>query len=374
MVPKLRRNGDGRAFAVSPGTGGKRAYFGEFGTEEAEQKYQIWLSDLLKAQATGEPVGKRRSSVTIVELIDDYLAWSDANHSAGENRNNWETLDRLLSPLFGETRAASFGPNALRAFQQHLAAQKVNGSPRFARTTVNNHVKRVRRFFRWCQSRELLPAGFVQELETVEPLKKGRTPARETAPVQPVPREVWQATLPWLHLKAHLPVRTMIQVQYWCGMRPGEVCSLRPCDIDRTHEVWLYRPAEHKTAHHGKTLIKAIPPDAQALLEPLLDGPADRPLFMTIRKRQHTALTYGKAIRTAVKEANSKGVRIPHWSPNQLRHASLTEVRDRLGLEAAQVWGGHSDSATTLIYAWTATARLREIAAALRGPSGTASR
>jgi integrase len=365
MIPKLRRNGDGRAFAIYPETGGKRAYFGKFGTPEAESAYQAWLADLLKAKATGEPIGKRRSGVSVIELIDTYLEWSDANHSAGESRNNWDTLDRLLSPKFGDMRADEFGPNALRRFQQHLAAQTVNDSPRFARTTVNNHVKRVRRFFRWCQSRELLPPGFVQELETVEPLKRGRTPARETAPVQPVPRWVWERTLDWLDKKAHQPVRTMIQVQFWCGMRPIEVCSMRPCDIDRTHEVWLYRPVEHKTAHWGKTLIKAIPPPAQTLLEPLLDGPADRPLFMTIRNRQHTALTYGKAIRTAVRDANEKGVRIPHWSPNQLRHAILTEIRDRLGLKEAQRWAGHSDSATTLIYAWTATAELREIAASL---------
>jgi integrase len=340
-------------------------YFGRFGSEDAEKKYQAWLSDVLEELATGEPRPQKERGITIAELAVKYLAWSKLNHGEGEHRNSVETIKRLLVPDHGLKRATTFGPNALRRFQQHLAAQTVNDSPRFARTTVNNHVKRVRRFFRWCQSRELLPPGFVQELETVEPLKRGRTPARETAPVQPVPRWVWERTLDWLDKKAHQPVRTMIQVQFWCGMRPIEVCSMRPCDIDRTHEVWLYRPAEHKTAHKGKTLIKAIPPPAQTLLEPLLDGPADAPLFMTIRNRQHTALTYGKAIRTAVREANEKGVRIPHWSPNQLRHAILTEIRDRLGLKEAQRWAGHSDSATTLIYAWTATAELREIAASL---------
>lgn len=364
-VPKLRKNGDGRAFSVLPASGGKRVYFGRYGTEEAGQRYHEWLSDVLAELASGEPQPKKHHGISIAELALKYLAWSKLNHGSGEYRNNCETITSLFAAAYGMKRAASFGPNDLRKFQQSLAAEKVNGSPRFARTTVNNHVKRVRRFFRWCQSRELVPPGTVQELETVEVLKRGRTPARETEPIEPVPRAVWEATLPWLHLKAHLPVRTMIQIQYWCGMRPGEVCSLRPCDIDRTHDVWLYRPQQHKTAHRGKTLIKAIPPAAQELLGPLLNGTPDKPIFTTIRKQQHTALTYGKAIRTAVKDANSKGVRIPHWSPNQLRHSILTEIRDRLGLKEAQRWAGHSDSATTLIYAWTATAELREIAAAL---------
>lgn len=367
-VPQLRKNGDGRAFSVVPRSDGTRVYFGRYGTDEAEKRYQAWLSDVLAELATGEPEPQKSRSVTVAELAVKYLDWSVQNHSSGEYRNNCETIERLLAPRCGLSRARDFGPNDLRKFQLSLAAEQVGDAPRFARSTVNNHVKRVRRFFRWCQSRELVPPGTVQELETVEVLKRGRSPARETEPVQPVPRAVWEATLPWLHLKAHLPIKTMIQVQFWCGMRPGEVCSLRPCDIDRTHEVWLYRPQAHKTAHHGKTLIKAIPPPAQSLLEPLLDGPADVPIFQTIRKRQHTALTYGKAIRSAVQDANSKGVAIPHWHPNQLRHAILTEVRDRLGLEAAQRWGGHSDSATTLIYAWTATAELRQIASALAGP------
>lgn len=355
----MRRNGDGRAFAVYPDTGGRRAYFGRYGTQEAENAYREWLSAVLLTSVTGEPAGKRRPSVTLAELAVDYLAWSDVNHSRGEARNNRETIVRLLDPYCGDLPAIQFGPNALRGFQQHLAT-----SGRFARNTVNSHVKRVRRFLRWCQSRELLPPGTVQELDLVEPLRTGRTTAHETPPVAPVPRDVWTRTLPFLRPT----IRAMVQVQYWTGTRPGEVCALRPCDIDRTHEVWLYRPERHKTTHKGRTLIKAVPPPAQAILEPFLCGPADRPVFVTIRRRVYSTLTYGAAIRRAAKRAREHGVDVPDWSPNQLRHAILTEIRDRLGVAEAQAWAGHSESATTAIYTWTATAELRRIAAALGSP------
>jgi integrase len=350
-LPKLCRNGDGRAFAIYPNSGGKRAYFGWHGTPTADAAYREWIADL--AKDANEPLPQPRRSVTISQLVERYLAWSEANHSAGEHRNQVETLFRLLAPSCGEMVAAKFGPNQLRRFQDHLAA-----SGRFSRTTVNSHAKRVRRFLRWCQSREMIPPGTVQELETVEPLRRGRTAARETEPVRPVAREVWQATLPFLRE----PIRSMAQIQFWCGMRPGEVCALRPCEIERDGPVWLYKPSSHKTAWKGRVLVKAVPAQAQAILEPFLNGPPERPAFVTIRKRPFTTLVYGAAIRRAVKRARDHGVTVSPWHPNQLRHASLTMVRDLLGDEAAQWWAGHADRKTTEAYTWTAAANLKRIA------------
>jgi site-specific recombinase XerC len=40
-----------------------------------------------------------------------------------------------------------------------------------------------------------------------------------------------------------------------------------------------------------------------------------------------------------------------HWHPNQLRHAHATQVRERFGLEAAQVALGHSRADVTQVYA-----------------------
>jgi site-specific recombinase XerC len=42
---------------------------------------------------------------------------------------------------------------------------------------------------------------------------------------------------------------------------------------------------------------------------------------------------------------------IPHWHANQLRHSAATEIRQRFGLEAAQVALGHSSADVTQIYA-----------------------
>ena len=54
------------------------------------------------------------------------------------------------------------------------------------------------------------------------------------------------------------------------GARPGEVCAMRGCDIDMTGDVWLYRPAHHKTRHKGKERVIALGPQAQAVVKPFL--------------------------------------------------------------------------------------------------------
>jgi integrase len=161
-------------------------------------------------------------------------------------------------------------------------------------------------------------------------------------------------------------LRAMVQVQYWCGMRPGEVCTLQPGDVDRSGAIWLYRPQRHKTRHLGKKLIKAIPQPAQEILTPYLFGPSDKPAFLAQqwrgKQRPYTNETYGAAIRRAASRAKVHGLPVEPWSPNQLRHAILTDIANKLGREDAKTWAGHSEQATTLIYTWTATADLTRIA------------
>jgi len=50
-------------------------------------------------------------------------------------------------------------------------------------------------------------------------------------------------------------------------------------------------------------------------------------------------------------EAEIDRVRVPHWSPLQLRHAAATAIRARYGVEAAKVVLGHTKVETTQIYA-----------------------
>jgi site-specific recombinase XerC len=46
-----------------------------------------------------------------------------------------------------------------------------------------------------------------------------------------------------------------------------------------------------------------------------------------------------------------EGEKLPYWHPNQLRHSVATAVRQRFGIEAAQVTLGHAKADVTQIYA-----------------------
>ncbi len=109
----------------------------------------------------------------------------------------------------------------------------------------------------------------------------------------------------------------MIRVQRLTGMRPGEVCGLRPCDFDRTADVWLYTvgPDVNKNHHRDKPQCYWIGPKAQAELASYLDGPADRPAFGISRN------AYCLAVRLAYRKA-----KVRHWHPHQLRHSLATEA------------------------------------------------
>jgi len=106
-------------------------------------------------------------------------------------------------------------------------------------------------------------------------LQRGRTAARETAPVTPVSDDVVEKTLP------HLPdvVADMVRFQRLTGCRPGEVCVLRPRDVDRSGEIWQYVPASHKMQHRGRQRVIFVGPQAKALLAPYLLRDADAYCF-----------------------------------------------------------------------------------------------
>jgi integrase len=242
--------------------------------------------------------------------------------------------------------------------------------------------------FQWAESQELVPPGTHNSLKTVEPLRHGRTIAPELPPVKPVPDEVVDATLP------HLPeiVADMVRFQRLTGARPGEVCKLRPADIDRTGDVWTWKPPHHKTSWREKDRVISIGPRGQqVLLKYLLRDEAaycfspieaerersrlrrlarKSPMTPSQRKRKakrngrrrprdcYDSASYRHAIIRAVAAVNKErlrddpsAVKIEDWAPNQLRHTAGTEVRKKFGLEAAQVVLGHASADITQVYA-----------------------
>src|SRR5690606_11865261 len=59
-----------------------------------------------------------------------------------------------------------------------------------------------------------------------------------------------------------------------------------PQDIDRSSDVWAYRPASHKTEHHGRERVIFIGPQAQEFLKPYLLRAADDYCFVPAESEQ----------------------------------------------------------------------------------------
>jgi integrase len=292
---------------------------------------------------------------------------------------------RPLRRLYGSTNASAFGPLALKTVRQAM----IEGGS--CRKTINKHVGRIKQMFRWAVENELAPQSLYHGLQAVSGLQKGRTEARETEPVKPVPAEFVEAVLP--HVAPQ--VAAMIQLQLLTGMRPGEVCQMRGADLSTAGRVWIYRPAHHKNAWREKSREIFLGPKAQGILQPWLRLDTEAYLFSPAEARawQHAMMRRGRrskvqpsqvcrknkkprraprshydtaSYRRAITYACQKADRLAHkykpdvaadqvlvpvWHPNQLRHNAATNLRKQYGIELARIILGHSTAFTTEIYA-----------------------
>src|SRR5262249_19017955 len=106
-------------------------------------------------------------------------------------------------------------------------------------------------------------------------LVAGRTSAREPAPIGPVDETHYRAVPPHVTVS----VRGLLELLELTGMRPGEACRIRPCDIETSGEVWVYRPAHHKTKHRGKVRAVPLGKRAQELLAPFTPSSPEEHYF-----------------------------------------------------------------------------------------------
>lgn len=326
------------------------------------------------------------AGLTVGELIVAFWAHAEKHYRRPDSTPTSELTDyrlslRPLADLYETLPVAQFSPLKLKAVRQRMIEADLS------RGVINQRVARIVRMFGWGVSEELVPETVHRALGTVQAIQKGRSDARETEKVKPVADEVVAKTLPFLTAQ----VSAMVQVQRLTGMRGGEVCDMRPRDIDRSGPVWTYRPQSHKTSHKGKERVIALGPNAQAVLLPFLEGrdpdahlfsprEAMEALWASKRKERKTKVQPSQRCRKKARPKKRFGTRynrhnycqsvaaacvkagVEHWHPHQLRHTHATEVRKLYGLEGAQVALGHSQANVTQVYAERDLALLLTIA------------
>lgn len=358
-TPQIREHkATGRAYVY---IAGKQTYLGTFGSDEAQESYHRLIAEWLKSGQSAPPAKPKtaeRPGATIYELAAAYFRFAKGYYVKNGRRTDEvyaiKSMVEKLTEVYGSLPIKEFTPKKLDAFRTHVIDV-------WARKNLNKQVGRVVRMFAWGVAEELVDAGTVAALRELPPLKKGRTKARETTEVKPVSDDDIESAIAELSPI----VADMVRIHRLLGCRPSELCGIRPCDIDRRGDVWVYIPEEHKNEHQGKERPIFIGPRAQSVLMKYLLRPEDSYCFSPQEApkarcnalHKYTKDSYGRAVRRACKRA---GVM---WSPNQLRHAVGTNVREQFGLEAAQVVLGHSSADITQVYAERNAKLAREVAA-----------
>lgn len=366
--------------------GGRQIYLGRYNSPESLAEYRRLVQEWLARGVAPEPPAPA-SSLTVDELVLAFWTGFAERHyrrpdgtPTGELGNYRDSL-RSLRRLYGHTPAADFGPSALKAVRQAMIDAEL------ARTTINQRIGRVVRVFKWGVENELVPPAVHQALRSVPGLKPGRTAAREPEPVGPVDDAVVEAIRP--HVSRQ--VWAMVELQRLTGMRPGEVTTMRTCDVDTSREPWRYTPATHKTTHRGKARVVLLGPRAQGVLSRWLrsaepaaylfspsEAVAERRAAM--RAARKTPVPPSQRVRSKRAPRRAAGSRyttrsyhhavlrgcghagVAPWHPHRLRHSAATAIRREFDLATARAVLGHSSLATAAIYA---EADLRKAAEAI---------
>lgn len=340
---------------------GRDHYLGPFGSDESRRRY----GELVAKHSSGRPVdpfqrGHYHDSYyetppdpgpSIAELcvafMDHAAKWYVKNGRQTDEVDCYNSAVKVLTGTYGLSPVAEFGPNELRAARDLMIAKG------WSRGFINRQVNRIRHIVKWGIGRDMVPPDVLLKLQAVEPLMAGRTTARETRARGPVSAEQIAACKKQLRSKK---VKALIDLQLYCGARPGELVSLTTSMIDRTNGVWTAAIADHKMAHKGTSRVLVFGPQAQKILQPFLNEKSpDAPLFKIRR------CTYSNLVRNACLRAG-----IEPFVPHELRHTALTLVRDTIGVEAAQALAGHSKADTTALY----TKRLAQLAESVAAKCG----
>lgn len=315
---------------------GRDFYTGPAGSEEAEKRYLELVSRWL-AGGRKLPREVAARQATVAEIADDYLEYARTyyvkNGEITKEISLLKSIHRDLTTMWGSKAAKEFSIDDLKLLRKSWVAKG------WTRSTINRYVGRVKRMFAWAAEEKLVPASVYHELAVLKGLPQNRCEAKDNPPVGPADDAAVDAVIG--AVKSDLA--DMIRLQRLTGMRPGEVCKLRPRDVDRSEDVWVYSPPDHKTAHYGKDRKILLGPKAQAILGPYLDRMAFRPGDYVFRRNGHS---YSQAILYACDKLG-----IDRWHPNQLRHGAATAIRRAFGIEAAQVVLGHSKLSMTEVYA-----------------------
>lgn len=324
LIPALtlhRPSGQGRVY-----WNGRYYYLGKWGSNDLAVNYRRIVSNVI---ATGKPVMDDPPQPTIRQLSERYLdhVRESFPKSSGEPAAIARAV-RELNQFAGDFTPDYFTPPKLLELRALWIKRPL------VLSTINKYHNYILGMFAWLATMMLIQASIWHSLQTVKKLKPNRSSAKDPKIIDPVK---WEHVVA---IKDHVSdtVWNMIQMQYFTGMRSGEVLSMT---LDQIHND-VYSPVRHKNAWRKHKRNVSLGPRAREIVAAASHGKAaTEPIF-----QGYTSASYGRAVLRACQKAS-----VPRWHPHQLRHAAGDRVREAYGLDVTQAFLGHATAKMSERYA-----------------------
>ncbi len=165
--------------------GGRDHYLGPHGSELSLTEYNRLVGEWM---VQGRPLASvtDANDRTINEIMVDYLRFAETYYRRPDGNQTSEAncaklALRPLRSLYGHTFAKDFGPLCPKAVRVKMIEAGL------CRLDTNKRVRHIVRMFRWAAENELVTATVHHALKTVPGLKRGRSEAKKSKPVRPVP-------------------------------------------------------------------------------------------------------------------------------------------------------------------------------------------
>ena len=378
--PAPKRDGDYVVVYLN----GKKIRLGRHGTEEADKAYRRFIAEWATIGDAVTATNKTESRL-IDELAVAFLAWAESVYGPSDF-GNFKTAIGIVLKYYTGTLVKDFDSSALIVVQEKFVKKG------FARRYCNKLTSFVRKMFVWGVPRKYATSAVAGELKLVPSVH--RKLAKNRPRRKDVADETVKRTLEYLNPT----IADMVRVQRLAVMRPSEVCRMKVGEIDRSGEVWVYRPPIHKNSWRNDDdsqpdYIRVIPlgkyeqsilvrrmawkgaddyifTPAEAMRERWQLATSKRKTKVTPSQQRrkeerakkpkrkyrecYSAISYAKAIKRTIEAVNEQldDMKIKHWTPYQLRHTAVTELTkmDGAGSDTARAVAGHKSLDVTMGY------------------------
>ena len=246
---------------------GKIHYLGLYGSPESRTAYARFVTESQSSPVLHLTKPPEGTTVAVSELAAAFLDHAKTRLAVQHYNHYRIAIGDFLLKLYGDdTLVDNFKPSCLKLVRQELIQSR-----RFCRNMINDYTRRIVSIFTWGVEEELVQPNTSAALKAVKSLPEGYAGTFDNEEREHVPDEVIKRTLPFMPPM----IAAMVQIQRLTGCRPSEIFNMRVQEIDRNtdSELWLYRPAHHKTEQkvRRKKVIPLGKPE-QGLIVPYLEG------------------------------------------------------------------------------------------------------